>query len=164
MTFKEVEDIFDFQRIDKLARMIFFGVYSDYINPEHIDYFLRTYQNAKAIQNQISQQSYRYFLIQLNDSTIGYIGLQSEAPTLFLSKFYLINEYRKKGFGLKAIKFIDKLAQKGSYNKIELIVNNNNKAAIAFYKKYGFKIIDEIENSFANGYTMQDLLLRKKLL
>ena len=164
MTFIEAEDIFDFQGIEKLARTIFFEVYSAYIDPEHIDYFLRTYQSAEAIQSQISQQSYRYFLIQLNDSSIGYIGLKKEAPTLFLSKFYLLKEYRKKGFGLKAIKFIDTLANEESYTQIELIVNINNKAAIDFYNKHDYKIVSEVENSFENGYVMQDLIMRKELI
>jgi len=164
LTFKEAGSKVDFLEIEKLAQTIYFEVYSDYINLEHIDYFLRHYQSAEAIQKQIAQQAFRYFLLQLNDSAIGYIGLQNEYPTLFLSKFYLLKEHRKKGLGFKAIKFIDKLAQKGSYAQIELIVNINNKAAIRFYNKHGYKIVSEVENKFANGYTMQDLILRKNLL
>ena len=164
MIFKKAEDIVDFRRIEKLARKIFFEVYSDYINREHIDYFLNKYQSHEVIQKQISQQAYQYFLIQINDSAIGYIGLQSAAPTLFLSKFYLLKAYRKKGIGLKAIKFIDNLAKEESFTQIELIVNINNKVAIDFYKKHDYCIVSEVENNFENGYSMQDLTMRKELL
>jgi predicted acetyltransferase len=51
------------------------------------------------------------------------LGLQEKENTLDISKIYLLSSYRKLAIGKTALKFVDAVASKKSFEIIELIVN-----------------------------------------
>ncbi len=97
--------------------------------------FLKTLENKEKF----------VFLIESEKNIIGYleacIWKNKKIPTSYIEDMVIKKEYRKKGFGKKAIKwFIDKSKKEG-VKRIGLGTRAENLPAIELYKKLGFKII-----------------------
>ena len=72
----------------------------------------------------------------------------------WISLLYLNPEYRGRGYGIQALARAIVYYKNLGRQAIRLNVNPMNETAINFYKKYGFKVIDE----------QRDLLLLEKSL
>ena len=139
-----------------LGRKIWNQHYVPIIGQGQVDYMLEKFQSISALNDQIENQKYYYFMIFNNLELTGYIGLQDQKDTLFLSKIYLTDEVRGKGIGKMAVDFCVDFARKNSYSRIELTVNKNNVVAITAYQKIGFKKINAIVTDIGGGYVMDD--------
>lgn len=89
-----------------------------------------------------------------NNEMVGFLlgFISQENPKESYIHLLCINpRWRKKGLARALLEeFLDILVKKGCH-KIYLIVNPQNKKAIGFYKKMGFKIDDEGEKIKING-------------
>ncbi|MBI4452746.1 GNAT family N-acetyltransferase [Candidatus Woesearchaeota archaeon] len=76
---------------------------------------------------------------------------------------YVKKEYRSQGIGKKLIDNALLLISKNKkIMKIDLCVNQKQKAAISLYKKYGFKIVGRLKKDlFVNGKFYDELLMEK---
>jgi diamine N-acetyltransferase len=162
MTIKEVSSEGDFEVIEKLAFIIIPEHYNTFASQEQISYFLKKYQTANAIKEQINN-GYRYYLIIYQGKVAGYFSIQHTSTKIILSKLYILKEYRRKKMGKKVIEFIVSLGRKSVIREIELDVNKNNCEAIDFYKSQGFEIIDTFrkelfETNFVEDYRMRKLI------
>jgi len=72
------------------------------------------------------ENGFLYYLIGINNGSIGYIGIHPKQDELFLSKIYIKSSERGNGYGRKSIQFLEKLAQEKGLRKITLTVNKNN--------------------------------------
>ncbi len=151
----------DFKVIEILATEILYEVYDPIIPTEHTDFFLKKFQSVKAIEYQIKNENFKYYLLRHQNKNIGYLGMQKLNKTLILSKLYILKSFRGLKIGKKALDFVDRFTAENEIEKIELIVNRQNENTIAFYQKYGFKIIEPIINSFPNGYDIEDYKMEK---
>lgn len=128
-----------------------------FISQEQIDYMLGKFQSEQAIKGQINFQKYKYYFLEEDGENIGYFAVQAKKNELFLSKIYITENYRGKGYFRKAFNnAITKLAVEMEYPKITLTVNKYNLPAICVYEKIGFDRIDSIETDIGNGYIMDD--------
>ena len=82
---------------------------------------------------------------------------------MFLSKLYLQSFVRGKGFGRKAIEFIEEIAKKESCANIWLSVYKKNVDSIKAYEKCGFQITGPYYLDIGNGYVMDDHKMEKLL-
>jgi len=149
-------DIIEFKTIEKLANIILHEVYDSFIPSKYTDDFLKEFQSVKAIQYQISNEKFSYYLLTFNTKSIGYIGVKEANEKLILSKLYLLVSFRGLKIGKLAFEFVIELAKDNGFTKIELIVKKQNNDAIAIYLKNGFKIIESITNTFPSGYFVED--------
>lgn len=163
LTFIKIEDKNCLKEIQSLAISIWNEHYTPIIGSKQVAYMLDKFQSAEAIEMQI-KNGYNYYLIQFGKDIVGYIGFELKMNELFLSKLYINSSSRGKGAGKKSIKFIESIAKQIKLNKITLTVNKNNINSIAAYKKFGFKIIDEIIVDIGDGYVMDDYIMEKSLL
>ncbi|MFJ5625112.1 GNAT family N-acetyltransferase [Peribacillus loiseleuriae] len=92
--------------------------------------------------DQIELQIKRY-----ENKDIGYVNL-----------FYLIVEYRGKGYGAKLIGYAEGFFRKYNVNTYQLRVSTTNQRAINFYKKNGFNILRIEEEDTVPRYRMHRLL------
>ncbi len=113
------------EAIEQLAEKIWHHHYTPIIGQEQVLYMLDKFQSVKAMQQQISQDGYLYFSINQQEQLIGYLACQPTNDTLFLSKFYLHQNQRGKGYARLALNFIESIAQKHRCHKIRL-----------YYRKY----------------------------
>ncbi|MCL2145136.1 MAG: GNAT family N-acetyltransferase [Endomicrobia bacterium] len=142
---------------EKIAFEIWREHYASIITSEQIEYMLEKFQSAEAIAGQMSENGYKYFLVNDNSGGVnGYFAVSGQEENLFLSKLYIHKNSRGKGFGKASLSFIKDFAKKNNYKYIWLTVNKNNLNSIEAYKKMGFVIDCEIKQDIGNGFIMDD--------
>ena len=116
------------------------------LTTDEIDMTLERMYSQEVLQNSV--ESGRHFIIVTVDSSdAGFGSFIKEGPELyFMSKLYVLPEYRAQGVGTALFTTICKeiwLHQGKSYCTIELLANHSS-SAIAFYKKMGMKRVREM--------------------
>lgn len=150
----------DIKNIAQLADIIWREHYIPIVGKPQIDYMLHKYQSVHAITAQL-EAGFMYFLIDHDDTPVGYIAIKQEPQALFLSKIYVLNTCRGKGIGKKAMAFIEDKAKMHGLNTIRLTVNKYNTGSIKAYEKLGFKNIRPLVTDIGNGFIMDDYELIK---
>ena len=147
--------------IESLAKEIWTEHYTSVIGKAQVDYMLDKFQSKKVISKQINVEGFLYYIIQKDGKNIGYMGVQPRDNELFLSKLYMKSSERGKGYGKKAIQFVENFCKEKKLNKIALTVNKNNLNTIKAYEKMGFKNIASIIQDIGNGFFMDDYKMEK---
>lgn len=76
-----------------------------------------------------------YYIICEDDKKVGIVKLIDDEDACELSSFYILEEYRNKGFGKRVIEYLRKEFSK---KKLLLWVLDCNIKAIKFYENNGF--------------------------
>jgi RimJ/RimL family protein N-acetyltransferase len=147
--------------IEVLAREIWTEHYTPIIGRDQVEYMLGAFQSKDAISAQIETEGYRYFLMEEEGAHIGYMAVQSMRDELFLSKIYIKASWRGRGFGKRAIQFLENCAAGLHLRKISLTVNKNNIHSIKAYEKMGFKNLGPVIQDIGNGFIMDDFKMEK---
>ena len=161
---KKAKNRSDYVIIEKLATEILHEVYDPIIAAEHTAYFLAEFQSENAIENQIKNENYSYFLLDFKNENVGYLGIQKLNKRLILSKLYILKLFRGLKIGKAALEYVNGFATDNGIEKIELIVNQQNQNTIDIYLKNGYKIAESIVNSFPNGHSVEDYKMEKILI
>jgi len=162
VSFHKVTTAKDIAETARLARIIWTEHFSDMIGKDIVQYLLETLQSEKAIKLQI-QDEYAYYLIQAETNYVGYFAVQHQRQeqNMFLSKLYILNSERGKGYGKSALSAIEKMAQNNNCCKISLTVYYKNRNSIAAYEKMGFYKTGSIRRDVGNGIIIHDLTMEK---
>ncbi len=150
-------------KVADLAKIIWNEHYTPIIGQEQVDYMVGKFQSAEAIDHQISQEGYEYYLIHNDNKPVGYIGISLKEDDLFLSKFYILQECRGQGIGSEALAFIVGRARALNANSVSLTVNKNNANSIEAYYKMGFQNTGPVVADIGNGFVMDDYVMRLRL-
>ncbi|WP_194767694.1 GNAT family N-acetyltransferase [Tamlana sp. I1] len=153
--FKLADTVSDYLEIERLAAVIWREHYIPIVGKPQVDYMLEKFQSANAVENQIAD-GFDYFIIFYEETAIGYLAIKPEENALFLSKIYVLSDFRGKKIGKKAIVFVEEKANEFQLNKIRLTVNINNTSAINAYEKLGFKNNGALVADIGKGFIMDD--------
>lgn len=153
-TFSKVSSDADFALVAALAKEIWFEHYIKVIEKSQIEYMINHYQSADAIKKQ-SKEGIEYFLVR-TDKPIGYFAYRLDSDSLFISKLYLLNSERGKGFGKVMMERCKAVAKENGKKKMWLTVNKENDLSISVYENYGFKNVADIVIDIGNGFVMDD--------
>jgi len=155
----ENENIF---AIVNIAKPIWHQHYDPIIGVQQVNYMLDKFQSEHAIKSQLAE-GYLYFQVSDLDEVVGYFSIQvSDDVDLFISKFYLLEKTRGKGFGKTMLSFIENFAKENACKQIKLTVNKHN-PAYEIYLKLGFVKYDSAEFDIGGGYIMDDYLMSKTI-
>lgn len=80
------------------------------------------------------------YLVDLNKKIVGYILLQKNKDSIYISDLYIILKYRKKGFATKLIKIAEKIRKKFGKKYLRVDVRKKDNVAVKLYERNGFKI------------------------
>ncbi|RKE94759.1 GNAT family N-acetyltransferase [Ichthyenterobacterium magnum] len=152
----------DFKTIAKLAHTIWHHHYEPIIGINQVEYMLDKFQSIEAIKSQIND-GYEYYLVNYNSTSVGYISIKKDDDALFLSKIYVLSDYRGKKIGKTAMQFISDRAKNLNCNTIRLTVNKYNTNSIKAYERLGFKTIEALVIDIGNGYIMDDYKMEKTI-
>lgn len=104
----------------------------------------------------------RYFVLEKNREIIGYLGFWHKGASFHITNIAITEKYRRKGYGKKLLKFIEKIAATSKIKKISLEVRRSNCIAQDMYKKYGYKVIRVLKNYYQEE--KEDALVMEKKL
>ena len=153
----------DYILIEELADVIWREHYIPIVGKPQIDYMLKKYQSAITISKQVEEEGFEYFILTFKKIPVGYISIKKEKNTLFLSKIYVLSDYRGKKIGKTAMVFIEEKAKTYHLQTISLTVNKNNINSIKAYKKLGFINTRTLVKDIGGGFVMDDYLMEKSV-
>jgi len=143
------------------ANIVWHEAYKEIVPLAQIDYMIEKFQSFNPLSDAINKNNYIYYLIKVDNNVSGYTGLHEEDSKLFISKLYILKEYRGKQIASKAFDFIEKIAKEKGLKSIWLTVNRNNNHAIEVYKHKGFVVTRTQIADIGNGFVMDDYILEK---
>jgi len=150
----------DIPLIRELAEKSWNSAYKNILSKEQIFYMLQEMYSEEEISRQLQNSNYVYYLISVGNENAGFIGFeyQYEEKTTKLHRIYLLEEFKGKGLGKKALQFLKLQVQQNGDTRIILNVNKSN-PAIEIYESQGFKIYEEGVFDIGNGFVMDDYLM-----
>ena len=102
----------------------------------------------------------RAWLILDGAGAVGYVvlcfgySLEWLGRDAFVDEFYLLEEYRRRGWGRKTMEFVEEAARSAGVCTLHLEVVHENNAALQVYQKLGFV---EHESTLLSKWIAQDL-------
>ena len=162
MNVREIFSEADVRRLTKVAREVWREANVAFCTPEQVEYMIERFQSFEAVQGQLLQ-GYRYFVFEEEGDIVAYFGVQPQGERLFLSKFYILKEYRGQGIFSAGLDVMKRLCQEGEMNAIYLTVNRNNRHAYEVYLKKNFKVIEEAVADIGCGFVMDDYIMQLDL-
>ena len=100
------------------------------------------------------------WLILDGAGAVGYVvlcfgySLEWLGRDAFVDEFYLLEEYRRRGWGRKTMEFVEEAARSAGVRTLHLEVVRENTAALQVYQKLGFV---EHESTFLSKWISPDL-------
>ena len=149
-------------QIEVLADTIWREHYIPIIGKAQVDYMLTTFQSVESMQAQINA-GYSYYIVEKNQTPVGYFSVEKREEALFLSKLYVLQSYRGQGIGRASMDYITQQARATACSKITLTVNRYNQNTIRTYEAFGFKNVGEQVADIGNGFVMDDYLFEKTI-
>ena len=143
--------------LSELATSILREHFDPIIGKAQNDYMLEKFQSISAIKEQF-KKGYLYYWVKFENKNIGFLAFYPVENKLYLSKFYLLKEYRGKKISRKMLEFLVNYAKDKKLKSIYLNVNKHNDLAVNVYKHLGFIIIREEKNDIGNGFYMDDFV------
>lgn len=158
VNFQEVSSDKNLKKIEDMASIIWHEHYTPIIGIQQVQYMLDKFQSVISMKAQIDT-GYHYFIINDENTPMGYLSFSRRKEQLFLSKIYVLKESRGKGIGKKAMKFIVDTARALGCEKVSLTVNKYNFNSIKAYESSGFINKEALVQDIGGGYIMDDYLM-----
>ncbi len=158
---KKVRTKKDFSLISSLAKNIWKEHYSPIIGSDQVEYMLERFQSTPVIEKAVKEEKYQYYIVFFNGEPCGYFAFKISGGGIFLSKLYILKQYRGNGLSRSCLDKCVRAAKKEGLAKIWLTVNRNNASSLAAYYKLGFIKVREEKADIGGGYFMDDLILEK---
>ena len=162
LTLLPVDNAHQIAEVATLAKEIWTEYYSSILSPEQLDYMIDNLQSFNAIFKVIESGELEYFLIQVDEVTVGYLALGKQKGALLISKCYLLKQTRGKGYFRSVLEEVEKIAQEAAYTQLKLYVNKYNES-LKIYEHHGFKVSGSYHFDIGSGYIMDDYEMRKNI-
>ena len=149
--------------VSGLAHTVWREHYAGIVAQEQIEYMLEKFQSAAAIGQAIAE-GYEYYVISRLGTPAGYIAVKPNEPAgkMFVSKIYLLSDFRGKGLAFDTIEQIAEMCKRQRLTAIWLTVKKDN-PSVGRYEKIGFAITREIVTDIGNGFVMDDYVMEKNV-
>jgi ribosomal protein S18 acetylase RimI-like enzyme len=158
--FTTAEQPGDFDALAELGAVIWTEHYTPIVGAAQVAYMLEKFQSAGAMAAQVAGQGYVYTMAWADERPAGYAGVKPEDDgSLFLSKFYMLKEFRGRGIGRRLFEHVTRPFIQAGGTKIWLTVNRKNAGSIAVYRKLGFTVERELAADIGEGYVMDDYVM-----
>lgn len=142
----------------EMGRQIWRRHYTPIIGEKQVAYMIERFQSEEAVRRQLEQEHYLYYFLTLNGQRAGYMGIQPGPEGVYLSKLYILEEFRGHGLAKAAFHFLIDLCKCNHWPKIWLTVNKYNPGSIAAYEKLGMTRTREQVADIGGGFVMDDYI------
>ncbi len=157
MEFVKVSSSEQIEKTAAVAADIWRRHYVSIVGSAQVEYMLEKFQSPAAIAEQITQ-GYLYYLLKEGGEIVGYIAMQpnKDDGSMFLSKYYVSENYRGCGYGKEAMNFIKQECRQMNCPLLWLTVNKHNTNSLKIYEKLGFENAGSVVADIGGGYVMDD--------
>ena len=139
----------DANELANVAKAAFLPAHGHSSPKKDIDNYIDSNFNETTFLKEFSNPKNHYYLIHYNNKLAGYSKItfntinvnMVDTNVTKMERLYLLKEFYGLDLGVKLFEFNIELAKKNNQNGIWVNVWVENKRAIAFYKKMGFKIV-----------------------
>jgi ribosomal protein S18 acetylase RimI-like enzyme len=139
----------DTDLLASLGRRAFYEAFGQYNDPADMQAYLDLAFNPENIRSQINDSGNTFLIASLHQEPVGYAKLKrnstvpelKSASVIHLERIYALQEFIGKKVGKSLMEACLEISRKEGYEKMWLSVWQENKTAIAFYEKWGFKVI-----------------------
>lgn len=150
------------ETIRDLAEKIWWKHYPAIIGETQVTYMLNLMYSESVLRNLISTNKQTFYLINIEDNTIGFIAVEERQKNeLFLQKFYILSDRQNIGAGTASFDLL--LKQYPDVEVIRLQVNRMNYKPINFYFKLGFQIETAQDFEIGEDFLMEDFVMINRL-
>ncbi len=163
---KKVETQEQIASLCGIAERVWHLTYDNLVPPGQVEYMLDKFQSEHAVKDQMANLNYRYYMITCDGQDAGFIGFSPRyegREEMFLSKVYLLPEFRGRGAVKAAFALVEEETRKEGLDKIRLTVNKGNTHAVKVYEHYGFRTVEKVETDIGSGFIMDDFIMVKDL-
>ncbi|WP_238988424.1 GNAT family N-acetyltransferase [Aureibaculum marinum] len=135
--------------IAEIGKKSFLESHGNSASVEDINSFISKTYNQKSISKEFENTKIQYHIIYFNDKAAGFSKIELNTSNKYinalnitkLDRLYLLKEFYGQGLGSQLFDFNIKLSKKQNQKGIWLAVWVENKRALNFYTKIGFKIV-----------------------
>lgn len=163
-------DRHDARLISVLGAVTFYEAYFEQDAPPDLANYITDSFNVPEIEAQLANQSAEFFILYRNGKAVGYAKLRKDSKAdcieiknaVELQRIYLLQAVWGAGVGEELLNFCLAEACRQGYESLWLGVWEENRRAIRFYEKQGFREVGEV--SFPYGSTVGRNLVLEILL
>lgn len=155
----------DAESIARLAREIWYLHYPGIITVSQIDYMLAQRYHPGVIASQIETNEAWWDKLEVGSGLAGFAGYErgSDTTSVKLDKLYVHPRVQGCGFGFALVQHVEARVRERGFSLLYLQVNKGNTTSIAFYRRAGFAVTDNVTVDIGNGYFMDDFVMSKRL-
>lgn len=136
-----VEEVIE---IKKLLYKTWISVYSGLYSKESIDKITADWHSIKLLTKQISDPNRLFLVAKDGNKIVGMCNtttITNKKNKINIQRLHIDPDYQRQGIGTNLVNQIINIFP--SATKIDLEVEKQNRQAISFYKKNGYKIVSE---------------------
>ena len=137
---------------------------------EFVKSMVRDSNPAEVAENVVNdffeKKNMNTFMVEVEEKRIGFSVLKEEpfegAPNVAEIVWLKVDEpYQRKGYGNRAVKYLEKFASEKDIRKVYVKTSSKNKQAVCFWIKAGYKFEARLLDFSYEGH--DDYFLTKKL-
>ena len=153
-------------QLAEIADEIWHEYWPGSLGNEQVDYMVEKFQSVSAITKDIRENAYEYWFLKAEGKIVGYTGghEEKESGRYFISKIYLFDTERGRGYASQTIKHYEMICLKRGLSAMYLTVNKYNDLAIRAYDAKGFEVVRSTVTDIGQGFVMDDFVMEKKVL
>lgn len=166
----------DFGTVARLGEVIWRSHYTKIIGSAQVDYMLADRYTPEKLSLYLDADDRWLMLLRVDSPTlridtqtarraVGYCSyaLTDDPGETKLEQLYLLPESHGKGLGRLMLCHVEEQARVRGRSMLLLQTNKRNAGAIAFYRKAGFTVREEVVFDIGNGFVMDDYVMEKVL-
>ena len=155
----------DLEAVARLAREIWYLHYPGIITVRQIDYMLDQRYRPDVIARQIENEEAWWDKIEVGSTLAGFACYErgTRAGAVKLDKLYVHPRMQGCGLGYALVRNTEQESHERGFNRLYLQVNKGNSKSIAFYRKAGFEVTDQVTVDIGNSFVMDDYVMSKSI-
>ena len=156
----------DVERLNTLAREIWYAHYPAIIGTAQIEYMLGQRYGLDVVREELQREGLWWSKLMVGGEMAGFASyfLTATAGEMKIDKLYVHPRYQRRGYGGMMIAHIRDVARLRGCSRLVLAVNKHNQSAIAAYLKHGFHIAEAVVKDIGDGFVMDDYIMQKPVM
>jgi ribosomal protein S18 acetylase RimI-like enzyme len=153
------------EAVGRLAREIWLAHYAAIISGEQIEYMLAQRYRPDVIRAELATGEVFWDVLRAGGAMAGFSSYfpSGNPGEMKLDKLYVRPSCQRRGYGGLLIVRAAQVARERGCTRLVLQVNKRNAAAIAAYRKHGFRVVDSVVKDIGGGFVMDDYIMALEL-